>query len=128
MRSFGHDAREETNHLADLLRREHMAMAEFLVVLAEFHRERRWVELGYRSLFYFLVHELGLSKGAAFYRNVSPRRRARSSRPPKFRFIRPTSAMPTRQSQVGSPSPRRLAPALSRRRSSRSQRTSAEST
>src|SRR5512142_3041177 len=62
-------AREETSRLADLLRREHVAMAEFLVALAEFDRLRRWVDLGYKSLFAFLVRELGLSKGAAFYRN-----------------------------------------------------------
>jgi hypothetical protein len=62
-------AREATIRLADLLRREHGALADFLVALAVFHRERRWVELGYSSLFSFLVRELGLSRGAAFYRN-----------------------------------------------------------
>jgi hypothetical protein len=62
-------AREATTRLAELLRREHVALADFLVALAGFHRERRWVELGYSSLFSFLVRELGLSKGAAFYRN-----------------------------------------------------------
>ena len=64
-------AREETSRLADLLRYERNALAEFLVALAEFHLERRWVELGYRSLFYFLRHELGLSKGAAYYRQIA---------------------------------------------------------
>ncbi len=62
-------AREATARLADLLRHEHGALADFLVALAAFHRDRRWVELGYSSLFSFLVRELGLSKGAAFYRN-----------------------------------------------------------
>src|SRR5512142_1450678 len=62
-------AREETARLADLLRREHYALADFLVALAAFDRERRWSELGYNSLFSFLVRELGLSRGAAFYRN-----------------------------------------------------------
>src|SRR5512144_2056506 len=62
-------AREDTTRLADLLRREHHALAEFLVALAAFDRDQRWVELGHGSLFSFLVRELGLSKGAAFYRN-----------------------------------------------------------
>ena len=57
--------------LAELLRREHGALADFLVALADFDRERRWVELGHTSLFYFLHRELGLSKGAAFYRKTA---------------------------------------------------------
>jgi hypothetical protein len=61
-------AREDTVRLADLLRREHHALAEFLVALAAFDREQRWVALGYRSLFDFLVRELGLPKGPAYYR------------------------------------------------------------
>ncbi len=62
-------AREATNHLVELLRSEHHALAEFLIALSAFDRERRWVELGHNSLFSFLTRELGLSKGAAFYRN-----------------------------------------------------------
>ena len=58
------DTRDLTKRLAELLRREHGA-------LAEFDRERRWVELGHTSLFYFLHRELGLSKGAAFYRKTA---------------------------------------------------------
>ena len=46
-------------------------MADFLIALAVFDRERRWLELGYTSLFYFLHRELGLSKGAAFYRKTA---------------------------------------------------------
>jgi hypothetical protein len=61
-------AREETVRLADLLRREHHAMAEFLVALSVFDREQRWVQLGYRSLFYFPIGELHLPKGPAYYR------------------------------------------------------------
>jgi hypothetical protein len=64
-------AREETTRLADLLRREHHALAEFLVALAVFDRERRWVELGHSSLFYFLHRELGLPKGPAYYRKTA---------------------------------------------------------
>ncbi len=61
-------ARDLTAHLADLLRRERGAMAEFLLALADFDERRRWVELGYSSLFDFLRRELGLSKSAAFQR------------------------------------------------------------
>jgi hypothetical protein len=66
-----HDTRDLTTHLAELLHREHAALADFLIALADFDRERRWLELGYTSLFYFLHRELGLSKGAAFYRKTA---------------------------------------------------------
>ncbi len=52
-----------STRLADLLRRERAALAEFLLALADFDRERCWVELGHASLFYYLHRELGLSKG-----------------------------------------------------------------
>jgi hypothetical protein len=61
-------ARDLTARLADLLRRERASLAEFLVALADFDQQRRWLELGYSSLFYFLHRELGLSKSAAFQR------------------------------------------------------------
>jgi 5-methylcytosine-specific restriction endonuclease McrA len=64
-------ARELTNHLALLLRKERSAMADFLVALSEFHRNERWRELGHTSLFYFLRRELGLSAGAAQYRKTA---------------------------------------------------------
>jgi hypothetical protein len=64
-------ARELTANLAALLRREHDAMADFLVALADFDRRRVWAELGHTSLFWFLHRELGLSKGAAFYRKTA---------------------------------------------------------
>ena len=64
-------ARDFTLRLQDLLRRERLALAEFLVSLADFDRARLWVELGYTSLFYFLHRELGLSKGAAHYRKTA---------------------------------------------------------
>ncbi len=64
-------ARESTARLADLLRREHSAMADFLVALADFDRKRLWLDLGHSSLFYFLHRELGLSKGAAHYRKTA---------------------------------------------------------
>jgi hypothetical protein len=65
------DARALTEHLAALLRREHDALAEFLVALADFDQRRLWVELGHSSLFYYLHRELRLSKGAAQYRKVA---------------------------------------------------------
>jgi 5-methylcytosine-specific restriction endonuclease McrA len=64
-------ARDLSARLADLLHRERAALSEFLVALADFDRERRWLELGHASLFYFLHRELGLSKGAAFYRKTA---------------------------------------------------------
>src|SRR6266567_5761991 len=64
-------AREETSRLADLLRRERHALSEFLVALSRFDAERRWGELGYRSLFEFLRRELRLSAGAAQYRKTA---------------------------------------------------------
>src|SRR6266540_6340731 len=64
-------AREQSLHLADLLRRERAALAEFLVALADFDRRRLWLEIGHTSLFYFLHRELGLAKGPAFYRKVA---------------------------------------------------------
>jgi hypothetical protein len=64
-------ARDLSLRLAELLCREHEAMAEFLVALADFDRGRLWIELGHSSLFWFLHRELGLSKGAAYYRKTA---------------------------------------------------------
>jgi len=64
-------ARDFTARLADLLHREHAAMAEFLVALADFDRQKLWRELGHASLFSFLRRELGLSAGAAQYRKTA---------------------------------------------------------
>jgi hypothetical protein len=65
------NARALTSNLANLLRREHAALGEFVVALADFDRRRIWVDLGYTSLFYFLHRELRLSKAAAQYRKVA---------------------------------------------------------
>jgi hypothetical protein len=67
-------AREESSRLADLLHREHHAMADFLVALGVFDRDQRWAELGYASLFDYLHRHLALSSPSA--------RRSRS--PPSF--------------------------------------------
>jgi hypothetical protein len=64
-------ARELTNRLADLLRKEHGAMADFLLLLADLDRRRLWRDLGHASLFSFLRRELGLSAGAAQYRKTA---------------------------------------------------------
>src|SRR5512140_2765642 len=61
-------ASELSAGLADLLRNEHHALAEFLVALAAFDAAKVWSDLGHRSLFDYLHRRLGLSKGAAFYR------------------------------------------------------------
>ena len=65
------NARVLADRLAELLSREHGAMAEFLVALADFDRQRGWEELGYSSLFWFLHRRLRLSKSAAHSRNVA---------------------------------------------------------
>jgi hypothetical protein len=65
------DAREFSSRLLDLLRREHSALAEFLIALAEFDERRLWLKLGHSSLFTFLHRELGLSKGASHFRKVA---------------------------------------------------------
>ncbi|HET9553705.1 MAG TPA: hypothetical protein VFP50_12120, partial [Anaeromyxobacteraceae bacterium] len=64
-------ARDTSRRLADLLRGEQAAMADFLLALVDFDRRRLWVELGHTSLWYYLHRELGLSKGAAFHRKVA---------------------------------------------------------
>jgi hypothetical protein len=65
------DIRDLSARLADLLRRERGAMADFLVSLADFDRQRGWREMGYASLFDYLHRELGLAKGTAFYRKTA---------------------------------------------------------
>ncbi len=62
------ESRAFAARLADLLRNEHHAMADFLVALAEFDKRRGWVELGHSGLFPFLHRQLGLSKAASFFR------------------------------------------------------------
>jgi 5-methylcytosine-specific restriction endonuclease McrA len=64
-------ARESSRHLADLLHRERGAMTDFLLALADFDRQRLWIQLGHACLFDFLHRELGLSRGAAHYRKVA---------------------------------------------------------
>ncbi len=64
-------ARQAAERLAGLLRREHGAMADFLLALADFDRDRGWSALGHASLFDFLHRRLGLSAGAAQLRKTA---------------------------------------------------------
>src|SRR5512140_2877582 len=64
-------ARALANVLLELLRRERDALADFLVALAAFDRDRGWEALDHASLFAFLVKDLGLSNGAAAYRRAA---------------------------------------------------------
>jgi 5-methylcytosine-specific restriction endonuclease McrA len=63
------ESRTFAARLADLLRNEQHAMADFLVALAQ---RRGWIALGYANLFDFLVRELGLSRRAAHRHGVPP--------------------------------------------------------
>lgn len=63
--------RDLTRRLVDLLRREHNALGDFLVALADFDRRGAWRDLGHASLFAFVRRELGLSAGAAYQRTVA---------------------------------------------------------
>jgi hypothetical protein len=64
-------ARALVARLAELLANERCAMADFLFALSEFDACRAWEKLGYPSLFDFLVRELGMSRGTAFYRKTA---------------------------------------------------------
>jgi 5-methylcytosine-specific restriction endonuclease McrA len=70
-------ARESSRRLADLLRREHIALADFLVALAEFDRMGTYRSLGFANLFDYLLRELKMSRGSAHYRKVAARLVAR---------------------------------------------------
>ena len=67
-------ARESSRRLAVLLRYEQGAMADFLVALADFDRERLWVQLGHASVFYYLHRDLKLERPTTGrWRRGSPR-------------------------------------------------------
>ena len=65
------EARDPSLRLAEALWRERTELAKFLVSLAEFDRDRRWLRLGHPSLFWFLTRELGLSHASAYHRKVA---------------------------------------------------------
>jgi 5-methylcytosine-specific restriction endonuclease McrA len=70
-------ARDSSRRLADLLSREHIALADFLVALSEFDRAGAYRRLGFANLFDNLLRELKMSRGAAHYRKVAARLVAR---------------------------------------------------
>jgi 5-methylcytosine-specific restriction endonuclease McrA len=67
------NAREWSLRIADLARREHCALVDLLLALAEFDRLGVYRQLGFPSLFDFLHREVGLSRGSAYYRQVAAR-------------------------------------------------------
>lgn len=67
------NAHEWTSRIRDLVRREHSALADLLVALAEFDHLETYRRLGFTSLFDFLHREIGLSRGSAYYRQVGAR-------------------------------------------------------
>jgi 5-methylcytosine-specific restriction endonuclease McrA len=67
------NAHEWTSRIRDLVRREHGALVDLLLALAEFDRLEMYGKLGFGSLFDFLHREVGLSRGSAYYRQVGAR-------------------------------------------------------
>ncbi|GEJ59294.1 HNH endonuclease [Anaeromyxobacter diazotrophicus] len=59
------DARALSRRIASLLAEERNRLADFLVALADFDRQRGWGTLGYASLFQYLERELRLTSSAA---------------------------------------------------------------
>src|SRR5438477_9286592 len=70
-------ARDIDRRLADLVRSERHLVVQFVVELAGFARRELYRELGYTSLFYYCVRQLGLSKSSAFRRSEVARLIAR---------------------------------------------------
>src|ERR1700694_3352770 len=62
-------ARDLDRRLADLVRSERHLVVQFVVELAGFAKRELYRELGYTSLFYYCVRQLGLSKSSAFRRS-----------------------------------------------------------
>jgi hypothetical protein len=62
-------ARDIDRRLAALVRRERHLVVQFVVELAGFAKRELYRELGYNSLFYYCVRQLGLSKSSAFRRS-----------------------------------------------------------
>jgi hypothetical protein len=67
------NAREWSSRIAELARREHSALADLLLAVAEFDSGAVYRQLGFSSLFDFLHREVGLSRGSAYYRQVGAR-------------------------------------------------------
>jgi hypothetical protein len=67
------NAREWSSRIAKLARREHSALVDLLLALAEFDLLAMYRQLGFPSLFDYLHREVGLSRGSAYYRQVAAR-------------------------------------------------------
>src|SRR5437588_6678354 len=70
-------ARELNQRLVEMVRRERCLVVQFVIELADFARRELHRELGYSSLFYYCVRQLGLSKSSAFRRSEAARLIAR---------------------------------------------------
>jgi 5-methylcytosine-specific restriction endonuclease McrA len=70
-------ARDLDRRLADLVRSERHLVVQFVVELAGFAKRELYRELGYTSLFYYCVRQLGLAKSSAFRRSEVARLIAR---------------------------------------------------
>src|SRR5258706_15952496 len=70
-------ARDIDRRLAELVRSERHLVVQFVVDLAGFAKRELYRELGYTSLFYCCVRQLGLSKSSAFRRSEVARLIAR---------------------------------------------------
>src|ERR1700686_4960193 len=70
-------AHDLDRRLADLVRSERHLVVQFVVELAGFAKRELYRELGYTSLFYYCVRQLGLSKSSAFRRSEAARLIAR---------------------------------------------------
>jgi hypothetical protein len=66
-------ARDLDRRLADLVRSERHLVVQFVVELAGFAKRELYRELGYTSLFYYCVRQLGLPKSSAFRRSEAAR-------------------------------------------------------
>ncbi|HXN55130.1 MAG TPA: hypothetical protein VN874_02590, partial [Myxococcales bacterium] len=55
--------------LADMVRSERHLVVQFVIELADFASRELYRELGYTSVFYYCVRQLGLSKSSAFRRS-----------------------------------------------------------
>src|ERR1700737_1897977 len=62
-------ARDLDRRLSDLVRSERHLVVQFVVELAGFAKRELYRELGYTSLFYYCVRQLGLSKSSAIRRS-----------------------------------------------------------
>jgi hypothetical protein len=70
-------AHDLDRRLADLVRSERHLVVQFVIELAGFASRELYRELGYTSLFYYCVRQLGLSKSSAFRRSEVARLIAR---------------------------------------------------